>query len=153
MYKCRRTPLFRYERFINSLLTPDLGSRTRGERHNSYYADHTIWPHQRAVHLVMLKISFGRDPKNLTAAATVENSTLCLNCRKLNLHFPSSNLNSQLNVRDLNSLPPWSNINPQLNLFQNPQILPGMTSSTLHPHFLSGVYYDNGDCHILCKRA
>ena len=30
------------------------------------------------------------------------------------------------------------------------QSLLGMTSSTLQPHFLSGVYYDNGDCHILC---
>ena len=28
--------------------------------------------------------------------------------------------------------------------------LPGMTSSTLQSFFLSGVYYDNGDCHILC---
>ena len=30
---------------------------------------------------------------------------------------------------------------------------PGMTSSTHQPHFLSWVYYDNGDCHILCERA
>ena len=44
-----------------------------------------------------------------------------------------------------------------LTLFQNPQILSpsimGMTSSTLQPHFRSGVYYNNGDCHILCTRA
>ena len=31
--------------------------------------------------------------------------------------------------------------------------LPGMTSSTLQSRFLSGAYYDNGDCHILCARA
>ena len=40
----------------------------------------------------------------------------------------------------------------QLNLFQNLQILSpsllGMMSSTLQPHFLTGVYYDNGDSHI-----
>ena len=31
--------------------------------------------------------------------------------------------------------------------------LPGMTSFTVQPHFLSGVYYDNFDCHIVCVRA
>ena len=31
--------------------------------------------------------------------------------------------------------------------------LPGMTSFTLQPHFLSGFYYDNGDCHIHRVRA
>ena len=31
--------------------------------------------------------------------------------------------------------------------------LPGMTSFKLQPHFLSGVYYHNSDCHILCARA
>ena len=31
--------------------------------------------------------------------------------------------------------------------------LPCMTSSTLWHHFLSGVYYENGDCHILYTRV
>ena len=31
--------------------------------------------------------------------------------------------------------------------------LPSMTSFILQPHFLSGVYYDNCDCHILCMQA
>ena len=44
----------------------------------------------------MFKISVGRDPKILTVAATVENST---------------------------SLPPCSKLNSQLTLFQNPQFL------------------------------
>ena len=39
-------------------------------------------------------------------------------------------------------------------VFQNTQILspllPGMTSFILQSHLLSGVYYDNCDCHILC---
>ena len=29
-------------------------------------------------------------------------------------------------------------------------LLPGIMSFTLQPRFLSGVYYDNCDCHILC---
>ena len=29
---------------------------------------------------------------------------------------------------------------------------PDMMSFTLQPHFLSGVYYDNCDCHILCAQ-
>ena len=31
--------------------------------------------------------------------------------------------------------------------------LPGMTSYTLQPYFLSGVYHDKCDCHILCAQA
>ena len=48
----------------NGSLTFDFGSLTQGERYNSYYADHTIWPHKRAVHLAMFKISVGRDLQN-----------------------------------------------------------------------------------------
>ena len=77
-------------------------------------------------------IPAGRDPKNLTAtaaAATVENST---------------------------PKPPWSNLNWvffKILKFSRPS-LPGMTSSTLEPHFLSGGFImTNGDCHILCARA
>ena len=36
----RRTLLFRYEPFS------EFSSSTRGERHNSYNAGHTIWPHK-----------------------------------------------------------------------------------------------------------
>ena len=32
-------------------------------------------------------------------------------------------------------------------------LLPGMTLFTLQLHFLSGVYYDNCDCYILCTQA
>ena len=52
----------------NSLLMYDLGSSTRGERHNSYYAN----PTQRAEHLVMFKISDCRDPKNPTTSSTAQ---------------------------------------------------------------------------------
>ena len=54
------------------LLTSNFGSSTRGERDNSYYAVHTILPHKRAMHLVVFKVSVGRDLQN----STVENSVL-----------------------------------------------------------------------------
>ena len=65
---------------------------------------------QRTAHLVVFKISVGRHPKILTATATGENSTFCLN------------------GRELKCLPPWSNVNFQLILFQNPQILRTISS-------------------------
>ena len=75
-------------------------------RHNSYYADYP----QHAAHLVVVKLSVGRDLKNL---------------------------NHHRNGRELNSLPTWSNLSFQLPNFQNPQILSpsllGMMSSTLQP--------------------
>ena len=58
-----------------------------------------LTPSPRAVHLVVFKISVSKDPKILTTAATVENSTLCPN------------------GRELNCLPPWSNVYHQLTLF------------------------------------
>ena len=50
------------------LLTSDFSFLTRGERHNSYYANHP----QCAVHLVMFKISLGRDLKNPTTSLTAQ---------------------------------------------------------------------------------
>ena len=44
----------------NGLLTSGFGSSTWGERHNSYYVNHP----QHAAHLVMFKISVGRDLQN-----------------------------------------------------------------------------------------
>ena len=66
--------------------------------------------------------SVGRDKKtpNYIFNSVAEDSILCL-------HGPMSTLNC--------------------HFFK---ILKFMISSTLYPHFLSGVYYDNGDCHILC---
>ena len=40
----------------------------RGERHNAYYANHP----QRAVHLVMFKISVSRDPKNPSTSSKAQ---------------------------------------------------------------------------------
>ena len=108
----------------NGLLISDFSSSTRGERHNSYYADHTIWPHQRAAHLVIFKISVGRDRKKTqlhlqrpksNSRPNGRNSTLCH-------HGPISTLN-------------WLFF--KILKFSGPS-LPGMTLSTLQPHFLSG---------------
>ena len=103
------------------LLTSDFVSSTQGDRHNSYYPNHP----QRAAHFVVFKISVGKDPKILTATATVENlilyapmaenSTICL-------HGPMSTFN-------------WLFF--QIIRFSGPS-LPGMTSSTLQSLFLSG---------------
>ena len=72
---------------------------------------------------------------------------------------PPQTLGTSHGVYDLNSSQKTQLVDSmvqsqlQLTLFQNPQILrtisSGMTSSTLQPNFLSAVYYDNGDCHIL----
>ena len=70
-------------------------------------------------------------------------------------------LNTMIGTQHLNTMvgPNFSTPWPELNciffkIFQIfiPSLL-GITSSTLKPHFLSGVYYDNGNCHILCARA
>ena len=76
---------------------------TKRERHNSYDANHTIWPHKRS-----LSVEICKTP------------TTCLNGRELNYLCP--------NRRELNCLPAWSNVNLQLTLFQKPQILRPITS-------------------------
>ena len=100
------------------------------ERHNSYYANHTIRPHERAAHLAMFKISVSRDPKNLTTAATVENWTICL-------HGPMSTSNS-LCFKILKFL---------AHLF--------WTWRHSHSSHISCLRFimTNGDCYILCARA
>ena len=71
-YRCRRKQADSVVQVRTVLLTSDFGSLTWGERHNSYSANHP----QRVAHLVVFKISVGRDPKILTFAITVENSIL-----------------------------------------------------------------------------
>ena len=74
--------------FIN-----DFGSSTRGERHNSYFANHTIWSHFNARRILWcLRSLVGSDLQNSTTS-----STLCLN------------------GRELNSLPQWQKLNSQLS--------------------------------------
>ena len=106
------------------LSTSDFGSSTRRERHDSYYAYHSIWPHKYAAHPVMFKISVGRDPKNPTTPSMVKsnsqlptgrNSTFCL-------HGPISTFNSLFF---------------KILKVSGPSLL-SMTSSTLQPLFLSG---------------
>ena len=86
------------------LLTSDFGSSTRGERHNSYNANHP----QRVAYLVTFKISI-----HLRRSGP----------EKLKRHRNGRKLNSLLQWQELSCLAPWSNLNSQLTIFQNPQIL------------------------------
>ena len=94
----------------------------RGERQVlKAYANYImLTSSQRTAHLVIFKISI------CLCWSRSENSTACLNGRKLNCPFNSRILN--------------------ISLFKILQLsgpfLLGMTSSTLHPYFLSGVYND-----------
>ena len=91
---------------------------------NMLHAEHTIWPHNRAAHLVMFKISLGRDLQNSMTSFSRRNSTLCLNGRNsvLCLHGPMSTFN-------------WLFF--KILKFSGSS-LSCMGSSTLQPHFLSG---------------
>ena len=116
-----------------------------------------------------LKISVCRDPKNSNSSSQWPNPQL--HDSMAGTHSSGSNLKSQLfdtmvpsklspEWQELNFLPTWSNVNCPTTMFLkssdyqiiSPSLL-GMTSSTLQSYFLSGVYYDNGDCHILFARA
>ena len=74
--------------------------------------------------------SMAESPTTRLHALMAENSTICL-------HGPISTSN-------------WLFF--KILKFARPSI-PGMTSSTLLPHILSGIYYDNGDFHILCMQV
>ena len=130
MYIQAKTGKYKYRPTVvsdtNGLLIPDFGSLTRGERLNSYYANHP----QCAVHLVVFKISVSRDPKNTTTSFNGWNPTLCLN--------------------GSNSIFNWLFF--KILKFSGPSF-PGMMSSTLQPHFLYCVFFDNGDCYIFCAPA
>ena len=133
-YECkyRRTLSFQVR---TVLLTSNFGSSTLGERHNSYHANHS----KRAAHLVLFKISVGKDSKNPTTSSTAQ------------IQLYASTAGTQLSVSMVQS----QHLNWlffKILKFSGPS-LPGMTSSIFQPHFLSGVYYDNGDCHILIARA
>ena len=75
---------WRFSKSSNSqdhLLTSSMG--TRGERHNSYHVNHP----QHAAHLVMFKISVGRDLKKQTTSSTAQ--------IQLSTYSFSKSLNSQ----------------------------------------------------------
>ena len=95
----------------NGLLISDFGSSTRGERHNSYYAD----PHQRAAHLVMFKISVGKRSE------------------KPNYIFQQSKSNSQRPNTQFS--PQWSNLNFSTDSFSKSSNSPDhLFRAWRHPH-------------------
>ena len=102
--------IHKYETQVELFINSDFGSSTRGERHNSEKSMLTMLSEPISTRGASrdVKISDGWNPKKPTAS---------------------------YNGREFNSLPQWQKLN--WRLFQTPQILPGMTSSTLQPHFLS----------------
>ena len=104
---------FKFER-VYWFLTSVHGDTRRETQILKVYANHTMLTTQcwRSAHLVMFKISVGRDPKN---------PSTCLNVWELN---------SMPQCQKHNSLPPWSNLNWlffKIPKFSGP-FLPGMTS-------------------------
>ena len=87
-------------------------------------------PLPHAAHLVMYKISVGRDPKNLTTSFNDQNPTHSLNGQNPSLVFNSQNPTLASMVQSqLTSF--------QILRFSGP-FLPGMTSFTHQHYFLSG---------------
>ena len=100
-------------------------------RRETQFSKNLCWPHKRAADFVMFKISVCRVPKNTSTSSTAQ----------IQLSTQISASISTLNCLFFKILK-FSGLS-----------LPGMTSSTLQPISYSGVYYDNGDCQILCARA
>ena len=127
------------------LLVSVFGSSTRRERRNSNYAGPT-----NTLRIPWCLRSLSAEIRKTPA--------ICLNSRELNSLCPNGRELIYLpSWQKPNNLPAWSSVNLKLTLLQKPQILGTISSGHygLHTpaHFLSGVYYDNGDCHILWARA
>ena len=107
MQKHRRTPLFRYKWFINFWL--QFFDTRREIQFLKVFCNHTMLTIPNIQHISWCfrsqLIFAGRDPKNLTAAAMSENSTVCL-------HGPMSTFNSMVGFQLLNTM-----VGPQLACF------------------------------------
>ena len=134
IYKYRQTLLFRYERFINFWL----------------------WFFDTRKETILTMLTILSDPTNTRHIPWCLRSLSVETCKtQLHLQRPRTQLcpngrNSTVCLHGLISTSNWLFF--KILKFLGPSLL-GMTSSTLQPHFLSGVYYDNGDCHILCVRV
>ena len=110
------------------LLTSDFGSLTRGERWNSYYANHP----QYSAHLgVQVRTSqHHRQNSTFSPHGRTPTSTVCLNGRQPNSLSTSSKVNSQLSTSlsdlNFNCLPQWQTT--QLSVYIAQSQLP--TAST-----------------------
>ena len=127
IYKHSRTVLLQVR---TRLLIPDFGPWRHEERDTTLTL---LTPPLRAAHLVVFKISVGRDLKNLTTS------------------FNGRRSNSLLNG-------PISLTKYKLSVCQNPQNLRTISSGhdvihTLAPLPVCGFIMTNGDSHILCART
>ena len=110
----------------NGLFTSWLRSMaTRGERHNSYYADPT--PNVRHISWCLRSLSV-EICKTWPHPSTAEDPTLCLHGSITTDSFSKYS-------------------NSQDHLFW------AWRHQNVSPISCLGVYCDNGDCHILCARA
>ena len=128
---------------LNVLLNSNFGSSTRGERQFlKVFRNRTkLTTPQRSVHLEvqsqLLTIMVGPQLLTIMVGPQLQLSASMSDNPTVGLHGLMSTFN-------------WL----FFKIFKfSGTSLPGMTSFTLQPHFLSGVYYDNCDCHILCVRA
>ena len=153
--------LFRYERFINYLTSV----LRHEERHTILTMLAMLSDTTNVQRLWYLSVEIRKIP---ITSSTVENTILYAPLTETQWsNLKSSTAWSDSNFDCLHTVglsasmadnpTVCSTINSKLPLFQNLQILRTITSEhdVIHtqPHFLSGVYYDNCDCHILCVRA
>ena len=109
IYKCKYT-IQHTGRLCCSGTNSFINFLTWGERHNSYYANHTIWPSMLTIPNAPHILWYLR--------------SLSVEIWKTQQHFQRSKSNSQLTLF-------------KIVKFSGPS-LPSMTSSTLQTHFLSG---------------
>ena len=132
---------FRYERFIN-FLTSVHGDTRGGTQFLKAYAKHTMWFPLNVRCILWSLRSMSVDIKKKKK----QTQTTCLYGRELNCRLNSRNLTVCLHG-PISTDSFLKSSNSQDHLFR----------AWRHPDFSHifclGVYYDNGDCYILCARA
>ena len=147
--------------FRSQLLNAMFGPQTRQHQgQTSIYRYHVQIPTSQR-HGRTQNLSTPRSDLNLPTPCSDPNfSTPWSEAKLVNTKVRPQFTNTMFRPQFLNAMVgPQLNImvGSQLNLFQNPPNSQPISSGhdVIHTpaHFLSGVYYDYGDCHILCVRA
>ena len=142
-YKCRH----KYKTQVDSVV-----SDTNGLLISNF----SWWLHEeKDTILQSLCWLYNADPTNVRRILWCLRS-LSAEIRKLDLSTVKIQLSPQW--QKINSLPPWSNLNFSTDSFsKSSNSQDHLFQAWRHPHSSSisclGVYYDHGDCHILCTWA
>ena len=156
-YTSERSPLLRYERFINFWLRFFDAGRER--QFLKVFRNYTMLTKpKRLTHLVVqsqfLSTMVGTQlfnamvgPQLLHIIVGPQLLTIMVGTQLLLSAIEADN--PTLSLHRPKSTPNWHFF--KIFKFWGPS-LPGMTSFTFQHHFPSGVYYDNCDCHIICAR-